>query len=132
MSSTRRDFEYLSELSTSNEFNQYLWTICEDETINWKGLAERHLVNYIPSFRYDGYLYCLSLMHSKMFNKRQLEGQEGEYSDYDEKIFKLGLLSRRYRQNLNADIIELEQRRPIYNIYSNPDDSINRDVSEAA
>ena len=23
-------------------------------------------------------------------------------------------------------------RRPIYNIYSNPDDSINRDVSEAA
>jgi len=124
---TRRDFEYLSELSNSNKFEQYLWSICEDNTIDWKGLAERHLVNYIPSFRYDGYLYCVSLMHSKLFRERQLQREEEEYTHYDEKLFKLGLLSRRYRQRLNVDIIEQEQQsRSLYYISAS-----SSNVSEA-
>jgi len=94
----------LSELSI-NENMAELWKICEDETINWKELARIHLRNFSPSFRYDGYLYCLSLLHQKLFRERQLVRQEGEYTDEDNENFNLGLLSRIYRQTLNEDII---------------------------
>ena len=125
------DFEHLSELSI-NENMPELWNICEDETINWKELARIHLRNFIPSFRYDGYLYCLSLLHKKLFRERELVREEGEYTDEDKEIYKIGLLSRRYRQSLNEDIILQEQNaRRVYTIYPNSNPNIGN-VSEAA
>jgi site-specific DNA-cytosine methylase len=84
------DFEHLSELSI-NENMPELWNICEDETINWKELARIHLRNFIPSFRYDGYLYCLSLLHKKLFRERELVREEGEYTDEDKEIYKIAV-----------------------------------------
>ena len=130
-STINTDFEYLSELS--HDFNMQLWYVRHDNTIDWKGLARRHVRNFIESFRYNGQLYCLTLLHQKMFRERQLERQEDEYTDYDIEIFEFGKMVRIYRQSINQDIIDREQgRRPIYNIYSNPDDASNGRVSEAA
>jgi hypothetical protein len=92
------DFTYLS---TILDPSPDLWEICEDVTIDWKGLAEQNIVNYNEIFNYDGMLYCLSLLHQKLFFDRQQIRKEDEYTEYDQKIFALGRLSRQYRQSIN-------------------------------
>lgn len=89
-----------------NEQGKDLWSLCFDETIDWKLFAHKNLRCYNEMFNYDGPLYCLSLLHQLLFAERQLVRQESEYTKYDEDLFKLGRLSRLYRNNINKEVIE--------------------------
>jgi hypothetical protein len=78
-----------------------LWALCFDETIDWNAHSYKNLDTYHPMFKYDGPLYCLTLLHQVLFRERQLVRQEGEYTEYDEQLFQLGKLGRMYRTNIN-------------------------------
>ena len=78
-----------------------LWALCFDETIDWNALSCKNLDTYNPTFKYDGPLYCLTLLHQVLFRERQLVRQEEEYTEYDEQLFQLGKLGRMYRTNIN-------------------------------
>ena len=85
------EFTYLS---TILDPSPDLWEICEDPTIDWKGLAEQNIVNYNEIFNYDGMLYCLSLLHQKLFFDRQQIRKEDVVPKQPEPPKKLTLWQR--------------------------------------
>ena len=78
-----------------------LWALCFDETVDWNAVSCKNLNTYNPMFKYDGPLYCLTLLHQWLFNERQLVRQEDEHTEYDDQLFQLGKLGRLYRHNIN-------------------------------
>jgi hypothetical protein len=84
-----------------SEKGNSLWALCFDETVDWNGVSRKNLATYNPIFKYDGPLYCLTLLHQWLFNERQLVRQEGEHAEYDEQLVQLEKLGRMYRTNIN-------------------------------
>lgn len=84
-----------------SEKGNSLWALCFDETIDWNAISLKNLNTYNPAFKYDGPLYCLTLLHQWLFNERQLVKKEDEHTEYDDQLFQLEKLGRLYRTNTN-------------------------------
>lgn len=76
-----------------------LWAFCEDNTIDWKKLAEKNLRDYQAEITYDGILYCMNLLLHKLKRERDFI-DDGEKEQNDLRIFRFGRLMRLYRASI--------------------------------
>lgn len=86
-----------------NEDGNDLWSICENDNIDWKSLARDNHIDFNEMFEYDGILYCMGLMHQRLFNERQLLHDEGPDTIEDMKIMEFGRLKRLYRNTITIE-----------------------------